>query len=252
MICYSFISWAQIQNEVNEVLEKKNFPEFETFTLNLKKNDNRRRCYWENIRQVTPSYREGTFIFEESFPKPNKPNNFSVYRYRVILITTDTDIIFYELSKIVHKKNAGYWDEDYELLHSFKNEFEYQTFKEEFQSLFLTEINESELFTSEFVYGRSCSIAGLAPKGRVLITKLIENKDKVEIIKWLQSTITEKQIYALEALYELKNCGITLTQAEYKMIKFVINKKGSMSVCSGCIYSKESISNVTEEFNFDY
>lgn len=243
---------AQIEVDVYNELQHKDFKKFEAFTLKVHQKNKLRRCYWENIRQVTPSYSEGAFIFEESFPSVNNPNHVTVKTFRVILITSNTEIIFYELSKKIHGVTKGYWDADYEILHSYKNEENYKKFKEEFKSLFLADINEDELFNYEFIYGRSCDISGLPPRGRILIDELIENKNKPEIIKWLQSTTTEKQIYALEALYQLKNCGVSLTPDEYKMVQFVIKKTGSMSVCSGCSYTIAAINDITSDYNFDY
>lgn len=257
LIAYLIISvfWtsnvlAQVQNDVKKVLETKDFAQFEKLTTTLTDRKKNIRSHWKSIRDLTYNFQEGIFFFEKSVPIKDKPGNSSVYTYRVRIITTKTKIAFYELTEKKNKKVKDNWKPYYKIIDTFKNEIDFLNFKKEFKTIFLTEINEEELFTTDFVYGTNCGIAGMNPRGRININKLIDKKDKSGVLEWLKSTITEKQIYAIDALYQLKNCGIELTDEELKMVEFVSNKDGSIETCSGCSFYGRGIKEVTEQFEF--
>lgn len=219
-------------------------------SLNLIDRKKNIRSHWKSIRDLTYNYKEGIFFFEKSVPIKHKPGNYSVYTYRVRLITTKSEITFYELTKKKNKKVKGNWEPYYEIIDTFKDEVAYANLKKEFKTIFWKEIKEEELFTTDFVYGKNCGIAGMNPTGRINIDKLIDKKDKSGILEWLKSTITEKQIYAIDALYQLKKCGIELTEKELKMIEFISNKDGSIETCSGCTFYGREIKEVAEQFEF--
>jgi hypothetical protein len=44
----------------------------------------------------------------------------------------------------------------------------------------------------------------------------------------------------------LKESGIKLSKSDLEIIKFIINKKGTMNVCHGCMYSSKEVREVTE------
>ena len=241
---------AQVQNDVKKVLETKDFVQFKKLTISLNDRKKNISVHWKSIRDLTYNYKEGIFFFEESVPIKDKPGNSHVYTYRVRIITTNTEIVFYELAEEKNKKVKGKWEPYFKIIDTYKDEVDYANFKKEFETIFLTKINEEELFTTDFVYGSNCGIAGMNPSGRININKLIDKKDKSGILEWLKSTITEKQIYAIDALYQLKNCGIELTENELKMVEFVSNKDGSIETCSGCSFYGRGIKEVTEQFEF--
>lgn len=104
------------------------------------------------------------------------------------------------------------------------------------------------MFVTDFVYGEHCGLAGVNPEGRQKIDKWVTNKNKPELLKWLKSTNTEKQLYAAEGLYELRKLGVRITDEELLILKFVTTKSGTVHVCSGCINSQDEISTVAMEF----
>lgn len=149
-----------------------------------------------------------------------------------------------------YKKVKDSWEPYYKIIDTSKDKIAYTNFKKEFKTIFLAEVNEKELFITDFVYGTNYGITGMAPRGRISINKLIDEKDKSGILAWLKSTITEKQIYAIDAFYQLKSCGMKLTSKELKMIEFVSNKKGNIKTCSGCTFYDREIKEVTQQFKF--
>jgi len=144
LIAYLIISvfWtsnvlAQVQNDVKKVLETKDFTQFEKLSINLTDRKKNIRSHWKSIRDLTYNYQEGTFFFEKSVPIKDKPGNSSVYTYRVRLITTKSEITFYELTEKKNKKVKGNWEPYYEIIDTFKDEVAYENFKKEFKTIFI-------------------------------------------------------------------------------------------------------------------
>ncbi|HEX8546817.1 MAG TPA: hypothetical protein VF691_07630, partial [Cytophagaceae bacterium] len=87
-----------------------------------------------------------------------------------------------------------------------------------------------------------------SPEGRQQVGKWVADKNKRELLKWLKSANTEKQIYAVDGLYQLEKVGLKLSEEEKKILAFVVNKSGTMNVCFGCMHTKEEIVSVTRKF----
>jgi hypothetical protein len=81
---------------------------------------------------------------------------------------------------------------------------------------------------------------------RMQLNDFVTKKDQNSILKWLKSANTEKQVYAVEGILKLKESGIKLSKSDLEIIKFIINKKGTMNVCHGCMYSSKEVREVTE------
>jgi len=240
--------FGQVQNDVKIILNTKDFIAFKNYADKLSNREKRINSHWESLRDLTTEFKEGIFIFEKSVPDNDNPAISSVYTFRVTIITTKTQIAFYELSEEKNKKIGNNWEPFYDTIDKFKDEKLYDSLKNSFKSIFQTELNENELFMTDFVYGEHCGIAGVNPKGRQQINQWVTNKNKTELLKWLKSTNTEKQIYAVDGLCQLKKAGTKLTDVEMKMINFVTKKSGTIYVCSGCMHSQDEIRNVTKKF----
>ena len=239
---------GQVQNDVKKVLAKKDFVAFKKYADNLSNRENNISSHWECLRDLTSEFQEGVFIFEKSVPDKDNPAVSSVYTFRVTIITTKTNIAYYELSEKKNKKVGNDWEPYYETIDNFKNDSAFSNFKSSFKNLYQLDLNEKELFVTDFVYGPHCGLVGTNPKGRQQIDEWVKAKNKTEILKWLKSPNTEKQVYAVDGLYQLKKAGVSLTKDEVKIINFVCNKNGTMYVCSGCIHSRQDIRSVTKEF----
>jgi hypothetical protein len=88
------------------------------------------------------------------------------------------------------------------------------------------------------------------PKGRRQIDEWVADRNKSKLVEWLTSTNTEKQVYAVDGLLQLKKTGMKLSDDELKIMKFVIGKSGTIYTCSGCIHMHLNIEAVTKEFKF--
>jgi hypothetical protein len=241
---------GQVQNDVKKVLDSSNFVAFKKYADKLSNREKRISSHWECLRDLTANFKEGVFIFEKSVPDKDNPAISSVYTFRVTLITTDKSIVYYELSEEKNKKVGNDWESYYDPINKFKDKKLFDSLQNSFKRIFQSTLNENELFITDFVYGKHCGLAGVDTKGRQQIDEWVTNKNKTELLKWLKSTNTEKQIYAVDGLYQLKKVGTKLTSEEMKMINFVTKKSGTIYVCSGCIHSQDDIISVTKEFKF--
>ncbi|MBO9700998.1 MAG: hypothetical protein J7604_12365 [Sporocytophaga sp.] len=219
-----------------------------TETLSIKKEGV--RSHWECLRDLTNEFKEGVFIFEISIPAKDNPAIRTVQTFKVKIIATHKQIVFYELSERKNKKVDYEWEAYDASIERYKNDDKFNSLRNAFKTLFKVDINENELFIINYVYGEHCGFAGINPQGRQQIDDLVARKDKHELLKWLKSTNTEKQIYAVDGLYQISRLGVKFTDDELKMIKFVKGKKGTINSCSGCFHTQQLISSVTKQFNF--
>lgn len=239
---------GQVENEVKKILEKKDFVAFKIYSDNLFSNEKRIISHWESLRDLTTNFQEGVFIFEKSVPDSENPAISSVYTFRVTIIASKTKIAYYELSEKKNKKVGSVWKPYYETIDKFKDSVAYNNLKSEFESIFKTDWDEKDLFVTDVFYGSHCGMVGTDPIQRHQIDNWILNKNKMEILNWLKSTNLEKQIYAIDGLTELRKEGIELTDNELSIMKFVINKKGTIFTCSGGITAQKNIKEVTSKY----
>lgn len=249
------ILWAgnvrgQIQDDVLRVLESRNFTAFKEFSDSLSNPEKRIRSYWELLRDLAPNFQEGIFVIEKSVPDETDPNVSSTFLFKVKMIVTKTQIVSYELSEQKYRKVADQWESYDDPIARFRDEPLFEDLKYSFMALFHAELNEKDLFSNELVYGEHCGFAGTYPEGRYQIIQFVKNGNKEELLKWLQSANSEKQVYAVDGLFQLYKQGMKPTEEELKMIAFVMHKSGNIRVCHGCMHTKDEIKTVLAKFNF--
>jgi hypothetical protein len=121
---------------------------------------------------------------------------------------------------------------------------------ESFKAIFKIDPDTADFFKEDITYGDGCGFAGMPPRERVTINQLVAKKDKASLVKWLQSPNAEKQVYAIDGLFQLKEQGVYLTEDELAMIRYVQSKEGEMNTCGGCIYFARPIKEVAAKFIF--
>jgi hypothetical protein len=240
--------FGQIQNDVRKNLDLKDFVAFKKYADNLSEKDKRISSRWECLRDLTAEFKEGVFFFEKFEQDKDRPAINSIRTFRVTIITTKTEITYYELSEMKNRKNGNDWEPYYNPIAKFKDEKQFDKLRSSFKNIFKSDLNENELFITDFVYGEDCGWAGDAPEGRQQINQWVANKNKARLLKWLKSINTEKQIYAADGLFQLKKRGVKITDEELLILKYVTTKSGTVQVCSGCMRSQTDISTVTMEF----
>ena len=234
----------QVVEDMRKVLAGRNFTALQSHI------DNLAGANWECLRDLTHDFREGVLVFGYVVKDKDNPDMGTEFTFRVNLVTTKTRIVYYQLSERKYKKVLEDWKPYYQLMDEFKDSTAYKSLKSSFREIFHAELNESELFLTNFVYGAHCGFVGTDPEERKQIDDFVSKRNKAHLVKWLQSTNTEKQVYAVDGLYQLKKFGMKLTEDELKMIRFVTGKKGSLCVCGGCIVRNEEIHDALMEFEF--
>lgn len=250
VLFFSGIASGQVQKDAERRLTEELFTTFRCFTDSLPNPKQEISATWDVLRDLTEEFQEGVFLFKKTVPDPDNPRSNSVYTYKVKLIATQIHIVSYELSQEKYRKTGDQWETYDSLISRFKDEVMYTNLKKAFRKLFQTDLNEQDLFLTGVVYGERCGITGTYSEARTKIIKNVKKEDKQELVKWLQSPNTEKQVYAVDGLYQLHSKGIKLSKKERKMIAFVMNKNGNLNVCYGCLYHTESVREAVKDFHF--
>ena len=242
---------GQVQNDVKEILANKDFSAFSSYADTLSNREKRVTCHWTIFRDLTADFKEGVFYITKSVPDAKNIGVISVYTYRVRLLTTGNRIIYYELSEKRNKKINKEWVPYYDTLDYYKNDDLFDLLRQSFIKSFDGELNETELFIDDLVYGQACGIIGEDPKEKMIIDNLVATKNKEELFRWLKSTNFEKQIYAVDGLFQLKGGGETFSSEEIEIINKVLCKKGTIFHCRGCVHSWKDVRMVTYKFKFE-
>ena len=243
-------AFGQVQNEVKKVLATKDFIAFKTYTDNLSMKDKNVTSNWDNFRDLTTDFQEGTFIFSKYADDKNSSEIGFLRTFRVRLLATDKIIAYYELSEMKYKKvGDDEWDPYYEFIEKYKDEKAFSKLSASFKEAYQADLNEKELFVTDFVYGEACGFSGTDPVGRRQVDKWVLEKNKPELLRWLKSTNTEKQVYAVDGLLQLRKRGMKLADNEMSVMKCIIKKRGTINACSGCTYYNGDIKIVAKNFN---
>ena len=254
LIC-SFNSFGQVKNELRDILLSKDFLKLKQYINNLpsdnyRKQGDRINSNWKYLRELTEGFQEGIYILEYSVPDVPNSGISTVYSFRVNIITTDSLIIFYDLAEEKNKKVNNEWLPYYNSIATFTNDSMFSVLESKFIKTYGAPLNRNELFIDSIVIGHNCGMAGQDPTEEIQINKWASENNRIEIMKWLKSTNTEKQIYALEGFYKLKEKGVLLTEIEMKTVKNVMQKKGTALHCAGCLNMTYDILKLTAKFKF--
>ena len=199
--------------------------------------------YWKFWRNIVSDYYEG-LLFVDVISADRY-----MYGYKIDIIALHNKIVRLELSAVdptpFHDLYCNYHQRK-QL--SFCNKKLYWLLKQEFNHEFYAPLNESELFNDRIVYGDNCGLAPIDPPERIKIDRFVHKQSRDSLLKWLQSTNTEKQMYAVDGLLQLKQKGIALNSLELKLIQKILSKKGTIYTCFGCIYNSDKIERIKESF----
>jgi len=242
---------GQSLKKIQLLLANKDFVAFKTYIdtaskKHRKSNPNSNvRAIWELKRDLTPIYQECVIDADESFPHKEDPKISSVKLYRINVLANSKEIIYYDFAQ--KESNGPSWD-DFKLnvTDSFRNDILLRDLKKDFFNTYNDSLNQQELFNNSNVYGSACSFVGEKPELRQENDVIVKAKNVSLLTKWLTSTNTERQVYGIDGLYQLKKEGYKLTAEQLRLIQIIKNKKGSLNICRGCIYSSEEIENIVK------
>ena len=198
---------GQVPNDVKDALSKRDFIYFNSFADSLSSKEKNIDCHWTILRDLTTDFKEGVFYITHSVPDTKDPGIHSVFTYRVRLLITDNTVLHYELSEKRNRKVKKDWVPYYDSLDYYRNDSLFNLLRQSFFKFFDGELNETELFIDDLVYGQACGIIGEDPREKLIIDGLVAAKNKAELFKRIRSSNFEKQIYGVDGLYQLKKSG---------------------------------------------
>jgi hypothetical protein len=223
LLSYS-LAYSQFSNRILNYCKNKDFVGLETLIDSLHETGNRGginySAYTEVNRQIVGNYYETIFNYEET--------ESIVLEYSIKLISDSNKIIYCKFSKIEFKDKP-------ETVYNFLDEERFLDLKQQYNRAYKKQIKIKNFFIDDIVYGMKCGRAPVPPKYREICEKAITNKDTRLLNNWLVSVITEKQVYAVEALLRLEKSGMTLNPEQKQRIELVRNKKGTIRGCAGCL-----------------
>lgn len=241
------ISVGQHLDKVTEYCKQKDYNKLTEYLDSLQNSDSEKvikfRVYKEIHREIVNEYFETIFYYEEFMQSNISPNAYSSIPYCINIISNTNNIIYCSLVRQPTEENHD------TLVNYFDNAW-FSKLKMEYENVFKYSLDISELFDNSIVYGHNCGIVGTQPDSREKIEEYIKESNIEEINKWLNSPNVELQVYACEALYRLKENQISLDKLQLDMIMKIINKKGKIRTCSGCIYKDDKITYVCKDFKF--
>jgi hypothetical protein len=242
-------SYGQLPDGYVKILESRSYQNLEKFNDTCREKDLSR--HWSQFRELCGGYYEGIYTIEKSIPEVENPAISAIYTYRVRVLTDKNEILYCEFGEKKNKKVNGEWIPYYTGILNYINESAYDSLKSSFYNIYGASFDPNNLFIDTIVYGKRCGRAGRDPNKRLELSLLIDNTDTISLTRWLQSTNTETQLYGVEGFYELKyQKHIRIPERLLIMIKTIKNKRGYISVCSGCIFSSLSIKEALAEFRF--
>lgn len=234
---------GQTNSEINQILLNESLKDFENYFDSISEVIDMKEKYLD--RDLTKEYKEKVFY---ATYYPQKGNYLLLFGIRVSLIVKGDQIIYYKLTENRAKKtdiNLA-WNYYSYKVYSFRNDSLMSNLIDSVKQNYNTDLNEEELFSVYYYSEGYCD----RNDDRKLIDAYVQNNDKKSLMIWLQSIITEKQIYAVDGFYKLKQKGIALTSEELKMINYVIGKKGKIGTCGYDMMDAQEIEEVVKKFKF--
>lgn len=247
-VCATTTAKPALLTNIEKVLIMKDVQKLNQYADILKKSEKNVNVFWYYFREIVPGFNEGVFYVKKYTSKKGHHNVVNELAYRVSIVTFDSAIIYYKLGEVI-TDYEGDGKETYVHKKTYKNDTAFVLLCNTFKSMFNMPLNMNELFVEGFTYGRQCGIGGVNPKPRQQMEEFVTNNNKDSLIKWLQSTNTEKQIYAVEGLLELEKHNAQLSKEERVMIDMVLGKKGDLNYCVGCTHTSIKINEITRILN---
>lgn len=234
---------GQTMAEIKSLLSQRNPAAFKAFIDSCQSNSGHSNVIarWEYLRDIMPGFQEGIVYIEESAPFNDGTGGNEIKSYRINLLSSGSTIFYYTFHLTGHQN-----DDDQSKIDSFVDNKLYFEFESVFRQTYNADLLKKDLFQT-IVYGSDCGIAATPTEYQVLLNSFLKDRDVKSIDAWLKSANTEKQLYALKGLNLLKNTGYTPTIEESKLQALIRRKKGTVSTCSGCIFSSDSLEHVLSE-----
>lgn len=232
---------AQTMAEMRQRLHKRDFITFKSYVDSLSARSGPVRARWQQLRDLMPGWQEATVLISERITGSKQQ-----LTHLIALLTDGTGIVYYRLLEEDSLGKANEWKEP---IDSFRSETGMARLKAAFQQLYGLPPDENDLFSS-YRYGTACGIDGAMPEMRLIQALLVKEKDIATLNSWLASVNLEKQVYAVDGFYWLKQKGYVLTAEQQRLIGIIKNKTGMIATCDGCTGENLPVGDVLSTFVF--
>lgn len=242
--------YAQIEVKTNAILLKRDFNAFKKFIAAAP--GNRKPIYFnsEMSREVVDGFRESVFTIVKSHKSDSSIINVTI-NCQVNIITQGNLIIYYHLER----KEFIDFPKSYktkDTVYTFSDSSRLAAMRSKFKNCFLAPLNENELFVDTIYYGSMCGHSRqeqLTPQ-QAQIKEWVVKRDTANLFKWLQSTNTERQVYAVQGFHSLHFMRVKISDEAKRLISYIIKKKGNIQYCGICDAGLIDISRIVEKFTF--
>jgi len=201
------------------------------------------------LRTVCKDYYEGLFEFRDNHPNQVKGALDSFREVYLQVITKQGHIVYCALNA-VPRQQPDDADQLVRLnLVSYRDVHLFPKLQEAFRGEYGAELDLGDMFDPDIQFGHCCGFGCGVPEAREMMDTVIEQRDRRALVAWLQSSCTEKQLYAFDACHELKLQGIPLTDREMALCKKIAKRSGTVNGCAGCFYSPVMIRNIVGQID---
>jgi hypothetical protein len=247
LVCLlTLYSFGQIGEKANEVLSKRDFNAFKNLADDEK-------IIFKYTRDLVEGYQESVFYIHKSWRGCTE-----LFQDPKIGIITQGNLIICYSFLSNNWLNDDHSDSLKFTTYSYTDTASVSALKVRFQKCFLAPVNENELFKDDIWYGTKCNWDGKITEQQEQIKNWVIKRDTVNLFTWLQSTNTEKQIYAVQGFNSLHFMGVKISDNAKRLISYIIKKKGAIKTCwlddhisyRFVKYKWVSISDVVKDFNF--
>lgn len=237
---------------IAKVLSTKDNVTIQKYLGNIGNNEIKNISFRQDVitRDIVQGFTEQMYYIREWVEQTEDTLGKYVYDFTIVLIATDKDIVECIFTLERNKLVNGEWEPYQDSLLTYKNDSLFSILNKQFTNDFAAPLNYASLYDQKTTYGSSCGYSGNKPALRRQLDTLVNNNERAAILKLLQSGNTETQIYGVQGFKELKEKGIEPTKTELQIIKNVLNKKGIIRTCSGCIYLTMYKQDLNDTFKF--
>lgn len=200
---------------------------------------------WHVLREIAPAYYEGTAFFNFYIPPPLRDSlGHNEKTYRLNILSYNDSVFYYQLEEREFQSDSNRRKVVYSPITTFENKSSFLDLNLNFHKIFRTYIDESQLFLDTLVYGNYCGMAATAPKERRMVKSWVRSNNSRALLSWLTSPNTEKQVYAVDGLLQLRKRGYKLDKVTLQIIKYIVGKNGTIRTCDGCIEGAQQITDL--------
>ena len=218
----AYCSFGQIEKQANTILMKRDFNEFKKFATSYATEKNATRISFGISRDLANGFQESVFYITKSYPF----NGVSITcNPRINIITAGNLIIYFHLESKEMKGFPKTFAITSDTTYNFSDPQKIASLKSKFHQIFLVPLNEKELFIDTIYYGNKCGHNGFSTNEKEKTDAWVNTYDTLSLYQWLQSTNTEKQIYAVYGFNSLLLKGFKINAELKRLIKTSCRKK---------------------------